>query len=216
MRTIFVQPIAHVESPESKRRIHSLLHVSGLLKETVLIDSLSATTEDVLRVHSKEYLARLTEMSKNEGGDGGDCAPFSPGGLDIALLAAGSAIGMVNAILDERITNGYCLLRPPGHHAERERGRGFCLLNNIAITAMHAIEVRGLERIVIIDWDVHHGNGTQQAFYDSDKVMFISIHQDRNYPLDTGFADELGQGLGLGFNCNIPLPPGSGDGAYRS
>uniref|UniRef100_A0A6T7NXX2 Histone deacetylase domain-containing protein n=1 Tax=Hanusia phi TaxID=3032 RepID=A0A6T7NXX2_9CRYP len=215
MRTIFVQPIAHVESPESKRRIHSLLHVSGLLKETVLIDSLSATTEDVLRVHSKEYLARLTEMSKNEGGDGGDCAPFSPGGLDIALLAAGSAIGMVNAILDERITNGYCLLRPPGHHAERERGRGFCLLNNIAITAMHAIEVRGLERIVIIDWDVHHGNGTQQAFYDSDKVMFISIHQDRNYPLDTGFADELGQGLGLGFNCNIPLPPGSGDGAYR-
>eukprot|EP00960_Hanusia_phi_P048703 759109-Hanusia_phi.AAC.2 len=158
-------------------------------------------------------------MSKNEGGDGGDCAPFSPGGLDIALLAAGSAIGMVNAILDERITNGYCLLRPPGHHAERERGRGFCLLNNIAITAMHAIEVRGLERIVIIDWDVHHGNGTQQAFctspWKSVSQLMINKMIRINYPLDTGFADELGQGLGLGFNCNIPLPPGSGDGAYR-
>mmetsp|Transcript_20132 Transcript_20132/g.48026 ORF Transcript_20132/g.48026 Transcript_20132/m.48026 type:complete len:400 (-) Transcript_20132:203-1402(-) len=210
----FFQPIAHVETPESKRRIHSLLEVSDLLRQLVRITPVPATIQDVERFHTHDYVERLKAQSDNGGGDGGDCAPFNTGAFGIALLAAGGLNSAIEAVWKGEIANAYCLVRPPGHHAERDRGRGFCLVNNIAIAAMHAMEVLGVKRIVIIDWDVHHGNGTQQAFWESNNVMFISIHQDRNYPYDSGLATELGSGAGLGYNWNIPLPPGCGDGAY--
>jgi len=153
-------------------------------------------------------------MSRENGGDAGECAPFGPGSFDIALLSAGGVLKGVDAVLDGKVNNAYCLVRPPGHHAERDQGRGFCLLSNVAIAAFHALEARGLSRISIIDWDVHHGNGTQQAFYADPRVMFVSIHQDRNYPVDSGSSKELGEGAGRGYNLNIPLPPGCGHGAY--
>ena len=111
--------------------------------------------------------------------------------------------------------NAYVLCRPPGHHAERDEGKGFCLLNNIALAAFHALSNLGTKKICIVDYDVHHGNGTQQAFYEDDRVLFISIHQDSNYPLNSGSIDEAGSGRGYLYNINIPLPPGSGSGAYR-
>jgi len=117
-------------------------------------------------------------------------------------------------VLDGSLDSAYVLCRPPGHHAERERGMGFCLFNNIAIAADHAIR-RGKKRVAIVDWDVHHGNGTQQVFFERDDVLFISVHQDNLYPPASGSMHEIGAGSGEGFNINVPLPPGAGDGAYK-
>lgn len=122
---------------------------------------------------------------------------------------------MVDAALDGTITNGYALLRPPGHHAECDKGMGFCIFNNVAVAAAHALEVRGLQRIAVVDYDVHHGNGTQQIFWEDDRVLLISLHQDSNYPLHSGPVTDVGAGKGAGFTINVPLPPGSGSGAYR-
>jgi acetoin utilization deacetylase AcuC-like enzyme len=144
----FVQPIPHVESPESKRRIHSLLEVSGILKSLVRLDPTPATEESVLRFHTKEYIDRIQEMSIRDGGEAGECAPFSPGAYNIALLSAGGVIKAVDAVLDRTVDNAYCLVRPPGHHAERDRGRGFCLLGNVAIAAFHALQVRGMNFLI--------------------------------------------------------------------
>jgi len=126
----------------------------------------------------------------------------------------GGVIEAVDAVLGGRVENAYALVRPPGHHAERDRGRGFCIFGNIALAAKHALAARAVPRIAVVDWDVHHGNGTQDAFYDDPRVLTISIHQDRNYPFDSGFLAERGEGAGKGANINVPLPPGSGHGAY--
>lgn len=149
----------------------------------------------------------------------GHCAPHSPrgrsGSFEIALLALGGCLALVDEICAGKVRNGYALVRPPGHHAESDIGRGYCLLNNIALSAMHAQRRHGLRRIAIFDFDVHHGNGTQKAFYSDDSVLFISVHQDRNFPHDSGLTEEVGQGRGEFFNINIPLPVGSGGGAYE-
>jgi len=212
----WMQPIAHVESPESKRRIHSLFEVCRMESQLVRVAPVLAEEDAILRFHTAEYIQKLKKMSANDGGDGGESAPFSPGAWEIARLAAGGVMQGVDAVLSGKVRNAYCLVRPPGHHAERDRGRGFCLINNIAIAAMYAQQSLGVKRIAIIDWDVHHGNGTQQAFYDSDSVLFVSIHQDRQYPQDSGLTTEVGEGKGRGFNFNIPLPPGCGHGAYEA
>ncbi len=146
MHLRFVQPIPHVESPQSKQRIHSLLEVSGILKYLVRLDATPATQESILRFHTKEYIEKLELLSLGDGGDAGECAPFSHGAFQIALLSAGGVIKAVDAVLDGSIDNAYCLVRPPGHHAERDRGRGFCLLGNVAIAALHALEARGMIR----------------------------------------------------------------------
>lgn len=173
----FVEPHAHVESPDSKRRIHSILEVSNLTRVLDRIEPLPATDEALLRFHTQEYIDRLRTMSNGEGGCAGECAPFSPGAFDIALLSCGGVIQAVEAVVCGSVRNAYALVRPPGHHAERDKGRGFCLLGNVAISALHAQTELDVKRIVIIDWDVHHGNGTQQAFWDDGEVFFISIHQ---------------------------------------
>ena len=129
----------------------------------------------------------------------------SPGSVDAALLAAGAAIGAVDSVLSEPCSNAFALVRPPGHHAERSRAMGFCLFNNIAVAATHGITAHGLERAMIIDWDVHHGNGTQDIFYDRNDVLYVSAHQWPWYP-GTGALDEVGSGDGEGFTVNAPLP----------
>ncbi|CAM9127026.1 unnamed protein product [Phaeothamnion confervicola] len=157
-------------------------------------------------------------MSMAGGGDAGDEAPFSHGGHEIALLSAGSAVVAVDAVMDGRCDNAYALVRPPGHHAVAVMGMGFCLYNNIVIAAHHALRHHGdtVRRVAIVDYDVHHGNGTQDAFYDDPRVLFISLHQDDNYPRPSGKVEETGAGAGTGYNLNVPLPPGSGSGAYRA
>jgi acetoin utilization deacetylase AcuC-like enzyme len=209
-----IEPEAHAESPATKRRFRNLLEVSGLLDKLVHIAPREATEAEVLRCHTREYVDRIKTMSAEFGGDAGELTPFSPGGHEIALLAAGGVITAVDAVLEGKVDNVYALVRPPGHHAEADVGRGFCIYANAAIAARHAREARGLERVAVVDWDVHHGNGTQKAFWTDPSVLTISSHQDNYYPPDSGHVNEVGEGDGEGYNVNIPLPPGSGVGAY--
>ena len=210
----FVEPEEHVESPESKRRLRSLLEVSGLLDELVWVRPRPATVEELCRFHDVGYVRYIEELGEAGGGMAGIQTPLGPGGYEIARHAAGGCIEAVDAVLDGRVENAYALVRPPGHHAERAEARGFCIFGNTALAAMHAREARGLSRVAIVDWDVHHGNGTEEAFYEDPNVLTISLHQDRNFPLDSGDAEDTGAGEGEGYNVNVPLPPGSGEGAY--
>jgi acetoin utilization deacetylase AcuC-like enzyme len=211
-----LQPFVHLENAETKRRLHELVVVSGLVDHLVRIPTREATDEEILRVHTADHLARISAESElPKGGDAGDgISPFGRGGLRIARRAAGAVIECVDAVLDGRVTNAYALVRPPGHHAVAASGMGFCIFGNLAIAAAHARAVRGVERIAVVDWDVHHGNGTQSMFYDQPDVLTISIHQDNVFPPNSGALDERGAGAGAGSAVNIPLPPGTGDGGY--
>ncbi len=202
------------ENPDTKRRFNNLLELSGFSEQLVPLKPCPATLEQVRRFHTPAYVERIQKLSASDGGDAGPGASFSRGGFEIALLSAGGTIAAVDAVLDGSVDNAYALVRPPGHHAERDRGMGFCVFGNVAIAAMHAIKERGIGRVATVDWDVHHGNGTQQAFYDRSDVLTISIHQDRCFPPDSGPMEDRGEGAGDGYNINIPLPPGSGHGAY--
>jgi acetoin utilization deacetylase AcuC-like enzyme len=211
-----LQPFNHLEHPDTKRRIHELVVVSGLIDHLVRIPTRLATDEEILRVHTPAHLARIAAESElPKGGDAGDgISPFGHNGIAIARRAAGAAIACVDAVLDGSVDNAYALVRPPGHHAVAERGMGFCVFGNLAIAAAHAKAVRGVERIAVVDWDVHHGNGTQSAFYGDPDVLTVSIHQDNVFPPNSGALDERGEGAGAGAAINIPLPPGTGDGGY--
>ena len=210
----WLEPEVHAENPATKRRFRNLLDACGLLDELVEIKPRSATVDEVLRFHTREYVDGIKTRSDENGGDAGELTPFGPGGFEIALLAAGGSITAVDAVLDGKVDNAYALVRPPGHHAEADFGRGFCVFANAALAAMHAREERGLARVAVVDWDVHHGNGTQKAFWTDASVLTISLHQDGYYPPDLGAVDEIGAGDGEGFNLNVPLPAGSGVGAY--
>jgi acetoin utilization deacetylase AcuC-like enzyme len=161
----YIQPGQHIENPASKWRLRNLVEVSGLLAQLTMLPVTPAARAEAAAVHHGDYLELLARLSADRGGDAGENAPFGQGGYDIALLSAGGAIGAASAVMTGTAGNAYALIRPPGHHAERDRGRGFCLLNNIAIAAQAMIQ-RGLaRRIAVVDWDVHHGNGTEQIFY---------------------------------------------------
>lgn len=209
-----VQPLGHIENPDGKRRIRNLVEVSGLLDHLVQLKPRTATRDEILRLHAPEYVDRIEKASSQMGGDAGELTPFGPGSYEIALLAAGGCLTAVEAVLDGTVDNAYALVRPPGHHAERDKGRGFCLFANTALAAAHARHALGLSRVAIVDWDVHHGNGTEHAFYADPTVLTISIHQDNNYPPQSGAIRDTGAGEGEGYNINVPLPPGSGVGAY--
>jgi acetoin utilization deacetylase AcuC-like enzyme len=205
----------HTENSDTKRRFRNLLDVSGLLDQLVRIDPRPATVEEVCRFHTPEYVESIRAMSSGMGGEGVDgTTVIGKGSYEVALLAAGGTIEAVDAVLDGRVDNVYALVRPAGHHALPDAAMGFCIFGNVAIAAHHARVVRGLSRVAVVDWDVHHGNGTQAAFYDDPSVLTISIHQDNCFPPGSGLIGDTGSGAGEGYNINVPLPPGSGDGAY--
>lgn len=212
-----VQPFAAgglPESPETKRRLKNLMDVTGLSRELDMRGADSATREDLLRVHPASYLDAFKAASDDAGGNLGRTAPFAKDGYEIAALSAGLAKTAVEAVLKGDLHNAYALSRPPGHHCLPDFPNGFCLLANIAI-AIKAAKARGLaQRFVVLDWDVHHGNGTEHIFYERDDVFTISIHQEGNYPLDTGALSDRGRGAGNGYNLNLPLPAGAGHTAY--
>lgn len=211
----WLEPLAHVESAAGKRRLRSLLAVSGLLDQLPVLRARAATTEELEAVHTAAYVGRIDALSDAGGGDAGDSTtPFGHGGAQIARLSAGGAIVAVEALATGAADRVYALVRPPGHHALPDRGMGFCMFNNIAIAIRYVQRTHGVRRIAVVDWDVHHGNGTQAIFYEDPSVLTISVHQDRCYPLDSGAAGERGAGAGTGANLNIPLPAGSGHGAY--
>ena len=162
-----------------------------------------------------QVIQSLRPPSPHGRGNGGDCAPFMPGSWAAARHSAGLAVAAVEDVALGHVDNAYALCRPPGHHAEADQGRGFCLLGNIPVAVMRARALGQVKRVAILDWDVHHGNSQQSAFYAEPEVFTVSVHQAANYPLDSGSFDEQGEGEGLGTNLNLPLPPGCGLGAYR-
>lgn len=213
----WLEPLGHVESPATKKRLANLAAASGLLERLRQVRPAPASDEQILAVHTPDYLSRIKAASAELGGDAGDgTSRFASGGFEIAALSAGAAITAVAMVLDSEVTNAYAISRPPGHHALPDTGMGYCIFNNIAI-AIHAARAASPTplRIAVVDWDVHHGNGTQHCFYEDPETLTLSIHQDRCYPTDSGFLTEHGAGDGFGANINLPLPAGSGDGAYQ-
>jgi acetoin utilization deacetylase AcuC-like enzyme len=203
----------HVENPTRIIAIDRALEHFGLLDGRPEPAFRAADLADVERVHDARYIQALIDFAKQGGGwiDGDTyCGPDS---VETALVAAGAAIAAVDTVLNDDHPRAFALGRPPGHHATAGRGMGFCLLNSVAVAAAHALE-RGLQRVAIVDWDVHHGNGTQEIFYGRDDVLFCSVHQYGHFYPGTGAASERGAGAGEGFTINAPLPPGGGDRVY--
>ena len=212
--SLTIQPGEQAENPETKRRFRNLLEVSGLLDSLVPIKPRYATEDEIARFHNREHIARIKAMSAENGGDASELTPFGKGSFEIAQLSAGGTMAALDAVVTGQVKNAYALVRPPGHHATADVGMGFCLFGNVAIAIMHARAVHKLGRIATVDWDVHHGNGTQSAFYADPTTLTISLHQDGLFPVNSGSLAENGEGAGKGYNLNIPLPPGCGDGAY--
>ena len=211
-----VEPFHHSESPDTKRRIKNLMEVSGLYNKLIPITPRKATKQEILFFHTENHYEHIRSLNDSISVNAGISAPTGIGSFDIALLSSGGVIEAINRVIDGDVDNAYALVRPPGHHAMPDKAMGFCLFGNAAIAGKHALQIRGLNKIAFVDWDVHHGNGTQAAFYEDPSALTISIHQDRNFPTNSGFVSENGEGKGSGYNINIPLPPGSGVGAYEA
>jgi acetoin utilization deacetylase AcuC-like enzyme len=200
----------HPEMPSRYDAAFRALCSSNVIDQVEKIPCRIALDREVLRGHEEAYL----ELVKAEAGAG--AASLSTGDTDLcersleaALYTVGGVLNAVDAVVKGRIKNAFCLVRPPGHHATLNRGMGFCLFNNVALAARHAQELHGIGRVLIVDWDVHHGNGTQDIFYADDSVFYFSIHQWPWYP-GTGAREETGAGRGLGCTLNCPLPAGTG------
>jgi acetoin utilization deacetylase AcuC-like enzyme len=199
----------HPEHPRRYRAIIDALDAAGMLAQCRDLPHEPASDEAILRVHTADHLRRLDAIAAAGGGWIDADTMVAPDSLDAARLAAGAAIAATDAVLDGDRRRAFALGRPPGHHATAGEAMGFCLLNSVAIAAAHA-RTRGVERVAVIDWDVHHGNGTQDIFYRDADVWYASIHQSPLYP-GTGFANETGVGPGEGATRNRPLPPRTGD-----
>ncbi|WP_038038588.1 histone deacetylase [Thermorudis peleae] len=203
----------HPESPSRLIAIRQGLQQAGMLADRPVWEPQPASLELVTAIHRPEYVSMVERLALLGGGWLDADTVVCPVSYPVALLAAGAAVQAVDAVMAGQAPRVFAFVRPPGHHAEPGRGMGFCLFNNIAIAAWHALHAYRLQRVAILDWDVHHGNGTQAAFYDTDRVLFISLHQWPLYP-GTGRASETGRGEGLGFTLNLPLLPGTGDARY--
>ena len=179
-----------------------------------LVEAPAATRDQLERVHSAAHVDSIEELAQRGGGPIDLDTVASAGSWNAALHAAGGAVHAAERLSTEG-GFAFCGLRPPGHHAERDRAMGFCLFNNVAVAAAHAIAELGVERVLVLDWDVHHGNGTEEIFYGSSEVLYSSIHQSPLYP-GTGASADLGSGDGEGFTVNLPVPPGSGTDEFLS
>jgi acetoin utilization deacetylase AcuC-like enzyme len=211
------------DHPESPRRLDTVVKaVRGLEAQGRLsvVAPRSATEDDILLVHTPQYLKLVrNEIASGRRGLSTGDTEISPGSLGAAISAAGAVVSAVDAVVTGRARNAFCAVRPPGHHASQGRGMGFCIFNNIAIGARYAARRHGVERILIADWDVHHGNGTQEVFWNDGSVLFFDTHQHPWYP-GTGSPAETGEGKGRGLIVNRPFPAGAGRneilGAFRT
>jgi acetoin utilization deacetylase AcuC-like enzyme len=206
----------HPESPNRLRAIMQRLEESGTVAQLTRIEPRRAEDEWVTQVHSPSYVASLNRHAPTEGRVSLDPdTSMSPGSLHAAYLAAGGALAAVDAIMAHQVEHVFCAVRPPGHHAEAGRAMGFCLLNNVSIAARYVQKKYGVTRVLIVDWDVHHGNGTQHSFEEDPSVLFFSTHQYPHYP-GTGRGTERGKGAGQGFTINVPMEAGEGDAEYHA
>ena len=210
---IFREHLAGREHPERPERFDAVLRglrQAGLLERVARVDRRAATGEELLLCHTAEYLrtAKHDVLSGRPCLSTGD-TDITPNSWDVAAQAVGGVLNAVDVVVAGKARNAFCAVRPPGHHATANRGMGFCFFNNAALAARYAQRRHGLERVLIVDWDVHHGNGTGDIFYSDPTVFFFSTHQWPLYP-GTGRADETGEGAGVGTTMNFPFPAGSG------
>ncbi len=203
----------HPENAGRLRAIMKGLEDADLIDMLYPVKPIAASTGQIQLVHTSEHIRTVKDFSSKEKALDGD-TPTNNRSYEVALLAAGGVISAVDAVMNSvvGVDSVFALVRPPGHHAKPDRSMGFCLFNNVAIAARYA-QKRGLGKVLIVDWDVHHGNGTQEAFYEDSSVLYFSIHQYPHYP-GTGRVDEMGVGEGRGYNINVPLPGGANDADY--
>ncbi len=199
------------ENPERIAHLYEQLKGGGWYH---LIEPRMASTEELALVHGQAYIEEVRGLSVK----GGRLAPdtwIAPGGFEISALAAGGVIKAVEETVKGKLNMAFALVRPPGHHASRDKGMGFCVFNSVAIGAKYALEALGVKKVLVVDWDVHHGNGTQEIFYADPRVLYFSIHQYPFFP-DSGYFDEVGEGEGKGYTVNVPLPIGCTDVDYSN
>ena len=212
-----IQPLAAgglPESPETKRRLKSLMDVTGLTDDLSCPAAAPASEGDLRRVHPASYLDAFRQICASGGGEMTEGTPFGPDGFEIAAQSAGLVKHALLGVLNGTAENSYALSRPPGHHCLPDTSMGFCLLANIAVAIEASIAEGKAKRFAVVDWDVHHGNGTEAIFLDRADVLTISLHQENNFPRDTGGVAERGNGDGEGFNVNVPLLPGGCHDSY--
>jgi len=200
--------------PERPERLATLLELAEHLgDEFRTIDARPASGDELSLVHDPAYIEEVAKTQQRERYAFDADTPTSPRSYETARLAAGGFLALLDAVMAGEERNGFAFVRPPGHHAERHRAMGFCLFNNVAVGAAYLRRRYGLERILVVDWDLHHGNGTQHMFERDPGILYVSTHQYPFYP-GTGAADEVGDGDGAGFTVNVPLPAGCGDAEY--
>lgn len=207
----------HPENPERLKTVVKAIRESGLNQAIISLSARKLATIDLLQVHTLSYIERLKRLCSKGGGivDGDEGSYANEASLEVAMFASGGICAAIDEVVEGQIDHGLMLVRPPGHHAFSDKGSGFCLINHAAIAARYA-QKHGFGKILIIDYDCHHGNGTQEIFYSDDTVGFFSIHQFPSEDISTGSRDETGDGKGLGYTVNVPLMPGCGDDEYRS
>src|SRR5260370_29788296 len=222
-----LSPVSHPSSTFITKRVKEFLDGSGLTAQMLPVEARAATEDEVAAYHTHEYIAGMRglvasgaqvpgKMFQASWGCVDEETVLSPGSFTAALYATGGALNAVSAVIEGHVHNAYALLRPPGHHAMCNQALGFSILNDAAMAAHYARNVYGLERVMIVDWDVHHGNGIQDAFYQDAGVLAVSLHQEDWYPKGWGALEQIGRGAGIGYTVNIPLPPGTGDRGYRA
>jgi acetoin utilization deacetylase AcuC-like enzyme len=204
----------HPESPSRLSFLLDYLERKNYYSELVKIEPHNPSLEWVNKIHPLEYIQLIEEYSKHAPGNLDMDTVISSETYRVALLAVGGVLAGVDGVMQGRVKNVFCAIRPPGHHAEPNRGMGFCIFNNVAIGARYVQEKYGLKKVLIVDWDAHHGNGTQKAFYSDPSVYYFSIHQYPFYP-GTGKESDKGSGEGMGYTLNIPMFAGSGDLEYQ-
>jgi len=205
------------QHPENRRRLEQTmkhLQDAGFLDRMRPLQARDASIEEVSAVHHPDYIMQVRDAAEGRGGWLDADTYVGLRSYAAALRAAGGLLCAVEAVLEHEVDNAFALVRPPGHHAIANRAMGFCLFNNIAIAARYALHRHNLERVLIVDFDLHHGNGTQDAFYEEPRVLFFSTHQYPYYP-GTGHWQETGRGIGQGYTVNVPLPAGTGDMGYQ-
>ncbi len=209
--------LGHPESPERLRSAMSAIEATGLVEKGIiqLHEPGIPTMDTIYRLHDREYVEGVRTKSEMGGGFYTLDTSVNSHSYKAALLAAGGASMAVDRVMDSSIENAFLLCRPPGHHAERQRAFGFCFINNIAVAALHLLEKHGLNRVMIVDYDAHHGNGTQNAFYSDSRVLYVGLHQDgRTLFPGSGFPNEIGEKEGRGYNVNLAMYPGAGNWSY--
>ncbi|MDA3821907.1 MAG: histone deacetylase [Bacteroidales bacterium] len=201
----------HPECPERLMHIHSKIQSSTYFKNLLLVEPCNASFSDIELIHTRAYIKRVQKEieSNTEFLDSIDTVVCRDS-FDIAIKAVGGCLALCNMVMDGKAQNGFCAVRPPGHHAEKDYAAGFCIFNNIAIAAKYIQQKHSIKKVAIMDWDVHHGNGSQHSFYNDDTVLYISTHQMPLYP-GTGAENDRGSGKGEGYTLNIAMNPGSGN-----